>query len=176
MKFKSVTALLGWAFQMCESVPVKVQRFSDVRGAEFNALSPDQLKMQAVDVLAKVARLPEREQAVLAAYFSGDVRAVKRSAALVFPAGWSQPMRIELARCWVNDQQLERSQQEMAAVYLLSQPTIHRRCKEAFSLLSRALDDAMAVMELQLLDLIDAPGRRNSHRFNDFAESACKAA
>lgn len=176
VKFKSVAALVGWAFQVSESVPVKVQRFSDVRGAEFDALSPDQLKMLAVDVLAKVSRLPDKEQAVLAAYFAGDVRAVKKAAALVLPAGWAQPMRIELARCWANDQQLERSQEEMASAFMLSQPTVHRRKKEAFQLMSKVLDASLAVIEVQTLDLVERKTYRNSAREEVVLKHACQAA
>lgn len=175
MKFKSVAALVGWAFQVSETVPVKVQRFSDVRGAEFDALTPDQLKMLAVDVLAKVSRLKLSERSVIAAYCTGDARAVKRVAALL-PGGWSQPMRIELARCWANDQQLERSQEEMAAAFMVCQKTVSRRKCESFAMLSRIQADALAVLELQLLDLIERPSRCNSHRFEVFAESSCKVA
>lgn len=173
MKFKSVTALVGWAFQVSESVPVKVQRFSDVRGAEFDALTPDQLKMLAVDVLAKVSRLPDKEQAVLAAYFAGDVRAVKKAAALVLPAGWTQPMRIELARCWVNDQQLERTQKEMAETFMVSEPTMTRRKRDAFSSLSACLGSALVTLEVQLLDMLDGFSACNAHRIPVRKESTC---
>nr|WP_199065072.1 hypothetical protein [Chromobacterium sp. ASV5] len=166
MQFSTVRGLVGWAFQMSEAVPVKVQKFAESAQREYGALTPDELKAMAVDVLAKVARLPEREQAALAAYFTGDTRAVKRVAALILPAGWSQPLRIELARCWANDEQLERSQEEMGQSYMLSQQTMSRRKVEAFRLLRGTVQTALDVLEVQMLDLVGSPSRKNDHRLH----------
>lgn len=169
MQFIDVGALLAWAFAMRDCVPLKVQKFSDSLGAEFGSLTPAEQKIMAMDVLAKVGRLKSSEQSVIAAYYTGDVRAVKQSAALL-PAGWPQPLRIELARCWSKDQVLERSQQEMAEVYMLSQPTVFRRKAEAFSLLDKVFSSALSVVELQVADVL------KRFIFRRPVESPCKAA
>ncbi|MBM2884078.1 hypothetical protein JFK97_06710 [Chromobacterium phragmitis] len=169
MQFSTVRGLVGWAFQMSEAVPVKVQKFAEAAQREYGALTPDELKAMAVDILAKISRLPEKEQAALAAYFTADTRAIKRAAALILPRGWNQPLRIELARCWANDEQLERTQREMAETYMLSEATMTRRKQDAFAALGGTLRTALEVLEVQLLDLLRHPSRANAHRWEPAA-------
>ncbi len=166
---------MGWAFQMSEAIPVKVQKFAEAAPREFGSLTPDELKMLAVDILAKVARLPAREQQVLAAYFTADIRAVNEAAKLL-PGGWPTALRRELARGWANDQEMARSQDDMGETYMLSQPTICRRQQEAFRILSGAFSTALAVIEVQVLDLVRHATYRNASRSKAFHRSTCAAA
>lgn len=172
MQFSTVRALVGWAFQMTEAVPVKVQKFSDEAGRAFDELSPAERKNMAVDIMAKVGRLPQREQWALAAFFTADIRAINKAATLL-PAGWPTPMRREFARSWVNDQQLERSQEDMGECYYLSQQTISRRKQDAFAILSGAMETGLAVIEVQVLDLIRHTTHRNAKRSKAFHTNTC---
>ncbi|NHR05739.1 hypothetical protein HA052_11060 [Chromobacterium haemolyticum] len=174
MQFSTIRALVGWAFQMSEAIPVKVQKFAEAAPREFDALTPDELKMLAVDILAKVARLPAREQQVLAAYFTADTRAVIEAARLL-PGGWPTALRRELTRGWVNEQEMARSQEDMGQTYMLSQPTICRRQHEAFRILSGTFSTALAVIEVQVLDLVKHATYRNAKRSKAFHSNTCVA-
>ncbi|WP_137010136.1 hypothetical protein [Aquitalea aquatilis] len=175
MQFSTVRSLVGWAFQMSEAIPVKVQKFAEAAPREFDALTPDELKAMAVDILAKVGRLPDREQCVLAAYFTGDVRAVIEAARLL-PAGWPTALRRELTRGWVNDEELGRSQKEIAETFMLSEATTTRRKQEAFRILSGTFSTALAVVEVQVLDLVRHATYRNTARSKAFHGGTCAAA
>ncbi len=175
MQFSTVRALVGWAFQMSEAIPVKVQKFAESQPKEFDALTPDELKAMAVDILAKIGRLPERERAVLAAYFTADVRAIIEAARLL-PAGWPTALRRELARGWVNDEELTRSQKEIAETFMLSEATTTRRKQEAFRLLGNTFVTALAVVEVQVLDLVEHPTYRNTARSKALKGGTCAAA
>lgn len=166
---------MGWAFQMSEAIPVKVQKFAEAAPREFGALTPDELKMLAVDILAKVARLPAREQQVLAAYFTADTRAVNEAAKLL-PGGWPTALRRELARGWANDQVLARDQRDIAETFMLSEATTTRRKQEAFGTLSHHFNQALDVLEIQLLDLVRHANRFNAKRHAAFHKSTCAAA
>jgi hypothetical protein len=175
MRFSTVRALVGWAFQMTEAVPVKVQRFGSEEGKAFDELSPMERKNMAVDIMAKVGRLPEREQIVIAAYFTADIRAINKAAALL-PLGWTLPLRRELARSWVNDEQLERSQEAMGECYYLSQQTMSRRKTDSFRELSRLFNQGLSVIEVQVLDLLQHTNHFNTKRSKAFHQKTCIAA
>lgn len=175
MQFSTVRALVGWAFQMTEAIPVKVQKFAEAQPREWDALTPDELKAMAVDVMAKVGRLPKAEQAVLAAYFTATTTAVIEAAKLL-PGGWPTALRRELTRGWVNDQEMGRSQEEIGQTFMLSQATICRRQQEAFRILGSTFATGLAVIEVQVLDLVEYPTYRNATRSKAFHGGACAAA
>jgi len=175
MQFSTVRALVGWAFQMSEAIPIKVQKFAEAAPREFDALTPDELKAMAVDILVKIGRLPAREQQVLAAYFTGDTRAVIEAAKLL-PGGWPTALRRELTRGWVNDEELGRSQAGMAQTFLLSEAAMTRRKQEAFRTLSGTFSTALAVIEVQVLDLVRHATYRNASRSKAFHDGTCAAA
>lgn len=162
MMFSTIRALVGWAFQMNEAIPVKSARYGEFSAPAFGGMSPGELKDMAVDILAKISRLPAAEQAAIAAYFTGDIRAINAAADLL-PAGWPTALRRELARGWAAES-LTREQKEIAATFMLSEATVTRRKKEAFSLLQTVVARGMATLEIQLLALIMHPSRCNMQR------------
>lgn len=161
--FKNIHALLGWAFQMSAAdMGAKVQVFTDAPGG-VGGLSVLEQRQQALDVLAKVGRLPELEQAVIAARFTLDQRSVN-AAAKALPRIWMTGLRRELARSWANDKTLARSQAEIGETYMRSQPTINRHWKEACDVLDDLYGRGAAVLEVQLMDLLVSVSRCNAHR------------
>lgn len=163
MQFKNIHALLGWAFQMVAAdVTAAACCYSDeVRGA--NGLTGIERLNLALDVLAKVGRLPGLEQAVITARFTLDQRAVN-AAAVALPPIWATGLRRELARAWADDCQLARSQAEIGETYMRSQPTIHRNWRDACRTLGRHYQLGVDTLEVQLLDLLRSASRCNTHR------------
>ena len=157
---------------MYDTLILDTQKFDERIFGCASELTPDERHKMAIDVLAKVARLPAAEQAVLAAYFTGDIRAINKAACLL-PHGWNTPLRREMARAWANDQAFKRTQKEIAETYYLSEPTVTRRKQEAFSILSRHMNTALHVLEAQLLDLIQYANRFNASRGEDLAPTTC---
>ncbi|RXZ42691.1 hypothetical protein [Crenobacter cavernae] len=160
MQFNTIKAIVGWAFQMSEAVPVKSAKYDEFTGPAFGGMAPGELKDAASDILVKVSRLPADEQAVVTAYFTGATKAVHQAADTLpsMPTG----LRRELVRGWAV--QLERDQKEMAATYGLSEATMTRRKKQVFGLLNVALDRALATLEVQLLPLLHHKSVRNANR------------
>lgn len=150
--FFSVLDLLGWSFQMFETESVQISPYHERTSPAFVGMSQGELRCMAVDVLAKVGRLPADEQAVLTAYFLGSAKSIKQSALLVLPKGWPMPLKLELVRRWLGKG--IRSQQLMAESYRLSQQTISRRIADACERLNAVLRRGCAVLELQLADLL----------------------
>lgn len=169
MMFSTIRALVGWAFQMNEAIPVKSAKYGEFSAPAFGGMSPGELKDMAVDILAKVSRLPAGEQAAIAAYFTGDIRAINAAADLL-PAGWPTALRRELARGWANGEQLARSQELIGETFMFSRKTAGRRWDEARALLGRRMQGGIDVLELQLTNYIRHPSRKNLHR------TACIAA
>ena len=169
MMFSTIRALVGWAFQMNEAIPVKSARYGEFSAPAFGGMSPGELKDMAVDILAKVGRLPEAEQAAIAAYFTGDIRAINAAADLL-PAGWPTALRRELARGWANGEQLARSQELIGETFMLSQPTMHRRWQDARRTLGIGMQRGLDVLEIQLMQYIRYASHKNEHR------NACIAA
>ncbi|WP_315383412.1 hypothetical protein [Microvirgula aerodenitrificans] len=169
MMFSTIRALVGWAFQMNEAIPVKSARYGEFSAPAFGGMSPGELKDMAVDILAKIRRLPEAEQAAIAAYFTGDIRAINAAADLL-PAGWPTALRRELARGWANGEQLARSQELIGETFMLSQRTAGRRWGEAKRALGIRMQAGLDVLELLLMDYIRHPSYKNMHR------NACIAA
>jgi hypothetical protein len=154
MQFSTVRALVGWAFQMTEAIPVKVQKFAEAAPREYDALTPDELKMVAVDVMAKVGRLDKADQVVLAAYFTATSTAV-REAAKLLPGGWPTAMRRELTRGWVDDQGLQRAQREIAETFMLSQQTVSDRWMVTQKTFNDLYHHGLKIIEPQVYDLIE---------------------
>jgi len=169
MMFSTIRALVGWAFQMNEAIPVKSARYGEFSAPAFGGMSPGELKDMAVDILAKVSRLPEAEQAAIAAYFTGDIRAINAAADLL-PAGWPTALRRELARGWADGERLARSQELIGETFMLSQRTAGRRWDEARRVLGIRMQAGLDVLELLLIGYISHPSCKNSHR------NACIAA
>lgn len=165
MKFATIRACLGWAFQMSQTVNLKTAKYGEQSAPAFGGESQGDQIMTAINIMNKVSRLPEDEQAVIVAYFTGDQKAVIK-AACCLPMGWPTPMRRMFARSWARGEQLEMSQAEIAATYNFAQKTASRRWNEACSELNKRLNNAMAVLELQMLDLVSVPGRANMHRLH----------
>lgn len=163
MQFSTVRSLVGWAFQMSEAVPVKVQRFGEALPRSVSELTPAEQKDMAVDILAKLARLPENEYAAIAAHATWDQRAIN-AAAKALPHTWPTGMRRELARGWATEKGLVRSQAEIGETYLRSQATVCRCWDEARRTLDRHFWNGLAVVEIQVLDLLNFYSRRNAHR------------
>lgn len=163
MQFKNIHALLGWAFQLSAAdVSSKVQVFTDAAGGGLE-LSPAEQRAMALDVLAKVGRLPELEQAAITARFTLDQRAVN-AAALALPPVWATGLRRELTRAWADDCQLARSQAEIGETYMRSQPTIYRHWQDACRTLGKHCQLGVDTLEVQLLDLLRSASRCNAHR------------
>lgn len=169
MQFVTVKALIAWAFQMSEAVPVKTSKYEERTGVSFGGMSAHELKNMAADVLAKIGRLPREEQVVLVSRFTDSTKAINEAAELL-PRGWPVALRRELARAWADNEQLARSQQDIGTTFMLSQPTVYRRWAEARRCLNGYVESAVKVLELQLLSLVEKPSHYNSHRHN------CKAA
>jgi hypothetical protein len=163
MQFSTVRAVVGWAFQMSEAVPVKVQRFGEALPRGVSELTPSEQKDMAVDILAKLARLPELEYAAIAAHVTWDQRAIN-VAAKALPHTWPTGLRRELARGWATEKGLVRSQEEIGETYLRSQPTVCRCWDETRHTLNRHYRNGLSVIEIQVLDLLDFYSRRNAHR------------
>ncbi len=169
MMFSTIRALVGWAFQMNEAIPVKSARYGEFSAPAFGGMSPGELKDMAVDILVKISRLPEAEQAAIAAYFTGDIRAINAAADLL-PAGWPTALRRELARGWANGEQLARSQELIGETFMLSRQTAGRRWQDARRTLGIRMQAGIDVLELQLTHYIRHPSHKNLHR------TACIAA
>lgn len=168
MKFATIRACLGWAFQMSQTVNVKTAMYSEHNGHAYGAESQADQIMTAINIMAKLGRLPESEQAVLAAFFTCHVEAVNE-AALLLPMGWPTAMRRMFARSWARGESLEMTQAEIAAAYNFSQQTASRRWADACRVLNAELRKGMAAVELQLLDVITVPSSANAHRFHEEA-------
>ena len=160
MKFSTIKALIGWAYQMSEAVPVKSAKYGEFTGAAFGGMTPNELKDAASDILVKVSRLPAAERAVVTAFFTGATKAINKAADSLPPMPTG--LKRELVKGWAV--QFDRDQKEMAETYGLSEATMTRRKKQVFGLLNEALDKALATLEVQLLPLLGNPSRRNAHR------------
>ncbi len=153
MEFKTVSNVLGWAFQVSVATPVEVRNYRERTGRSVSELTYVEEKAIAMEVLAKVARLPEAQYSALAARFTRDIRAIN-TAAKCLPAGWPTPLRRELTRGWAHDGSLARDQKSMAETYLLSTPTLTRRKQQAFLLLDAQLATALEALTPQLSELL----------------------
>jgi len=171
MQFSTIRALVAWAFQMSEAVPVKSAKYGESTGPSFGQMSPAELKDMAADILVKVSRLPWAEQCAITAYCAGSTKACNEIADHL-PAPWPTALKRELARGWANDQVLERDQKQMADTFYLSEATMTRRKKEAFGVFALLMDRGLAVLEVQLLSLVRHRTRRNEK----CRASACLAA
>ncbi len=163
MQFKSVTALLGWAFQIEATAIAKTAKLGESSAPAWGGMSPHDQHGQASMVMAKVNRLPFIERTAVWAYFTAmpaHVMALAES----LPAEWPRSMRVELVTGWAMDGKLKRTQKEMCAEHGISEDTMTRRKKSSFCTLDGMLARATAVIELQHLDLIVSPSRKNAHR------------
>lgn len=163
MRFSTVRSLVGWAFQMSEAVPVKVQRFGEALPRSVSALTPAEQKDMAVDILAKLSRLPEAEYSAIAAQVTWDQRAIN-VAARALPHTWPTGLRRELARGWATEKGLVRSQAEIGETYMRAQQTISDCWQQTIKILNRNYWNGLAVVEIQVLDLLDYYSSRNAHR------------
>lgn len=161
MKFSTIKALIGWAYQMSEAVPVKSAKYGEFTGAAFGGMTPNELKDAASDILVKVSRLPAVERAVVTAYFTGATKAINLAADTLPPMPTG--LKRELVKGWAMEG-LERTQAQIGESYCLSQPTVARRWNAACAALNGKLDTALATLEVQLLPLLSHPSRRNAHR------------
>lgn len=164
MQFSTVRSLVGWAFQMSEAIPVKVQKFAEQVPGAVDDLSPGEKKDMAADILAKVGRLPEHEYAAIAAFFTWDTRAVN-AAAKALPHTWPTGLRRELAKGWAREG-LERNQADIGESYMRAQRTVSDYWTTTQKTLNRNVDNGLAVVELQVLDLLKFYTRRNAHRIS----------
>ncbi len=153
MQFNTVRELVGWAFQMSEAVPVKMQKFTDTAGGSFGELTPAEQRMMADDILAKIGRLPDDEQAALAAMFTGDPRAIK-SAAWWLSRGTDVPLFEAIVWAWVEDGQIKGGQEAWAARLGATQQAIGKRKVGAMIRLDKITTSGFATIEVQVLDLV----------------------
>ncbi len=163
MQFKSVTALLGWAFQIEATAIAKTAKLGESSAPAWGGMSPHDQHGQASMVMAKVNRLPFIERTAVWAYFTAmpaHVMALAES----LPAEWPRSMRVELVTGWAMEGVFKREQADMAAEHGISPATMTRRKQSAFCLLNGILARATAVIEVQHLDLIVLPSCRNAHR------------
>ncbi|WP_283148999.1 hypothetical protein [Silvimonas soli] len=149
---------------MSQTVNVKTAKYGEQSASAYGDESKGDQIMTAVNILNKVAGLPEAERAVIVAYYTCEVAAINE-AALSLPMGWPTALRRMLARSWAGDRGLEMSQDDIATAYSFSQQTASRRWTETCKVLNGDLRSALAVLELQLLDLITMPTVANAHRF-----------
>jgi len=154
MHFSTVRSLVAWSFQMHEVVPFRVQHYGERIPGAVRELTLAEQKNMAVDILAKVARLPEAEYSAIAAMFTGDQRAVN-AAARVLPRSWPTGLRRELTRGWTCKQGLVRSQAEIAETYMRSQQTISAYWSATIKLLNQHYQQGMDAMESQLSDILN---------------------
>ncbi len=163
MQFSTVRSLVGWAFQMSEAIPVKVQKFAEQIPGCGSELTPAEQKDMAVDILAKISRLPELEYAAIAALVTWDQRAIN-AAAKALPHTWPTGLRREMARGWATEKGLVRGQAEIGETYMRGQQTISDNWRATVLTLNRHYRNGLSVVEIQVLDLLDHYTRCNAHR------------
>jgi hypothetical protein len=161
MQFSTVRGLVGWAFQMSEAIPVKIQSFGQEIPACISDLRPDEKKQMATDILAKIARLPPGEYSAIAAFYTGDIRAINE-AAKVLP--WPDvKLRRMMARGWARNG-LEHTHAEIAEMFCRSRQTITDYWGHAKKTLDSRFNSGLATIEVQVLDLLIFYSARNAHR------------
>ncbi|WP_156876831.1 hypothetical protein [Paludibacterium yongneupense] len=148
---------------MSEAIPVKVQRFAEQIPGGVSELSPAEQKDMAVDILAKIGRLPELEYSAIAAIMTRDPRAIN-AAAKALPHTWPTGLRREMARGWATEKGLVRSQKDIGETYMRSQQSVSNYWQETIRTLDRHYWNGLSVVEVQVLDLLDFHSRRNAHR------------
>ena len=169
MMFMTVKAMLGWAFQMETIVIAKTQKYCETASPSFGGLSPHDLKAQAAMIMAKVARLPFEERAVLWLYFTGrETEAIALSSGM--PGRYGLRADRDLLLKWSLGEGV--SCRDFADRYQANYRTANRYENELYRRLNAILRRAMLAIEIQHLHLIQSPmAERNeakpSHRLLD---------
>lgn len=154
MMFMTVKAMLGWAFQMETIVIAKTQKYCETASPSFGGLSPHDLKAQAAMIMAKVARLPFEERAVLWLYFTGrEEEAIALAGSM--PGRYGLKADRDLLRKWSLGEGV--SCRDFADRHSIGRTTANRYENELYRRLNAILRRAMLAIEIQHLHLIQAP-------------------
>ncbi|WP_145927130.1 hypothetical protein [Jeongeupia sp. USM3] len=176
MRFSSVKALVGWAFQMESTVMCRVAKYGESSSPAFGGLSMADQRTQAAMVMAKVLRLPFAERTVLWAFFVGDDAHL-----MVLADRLSVPMsigtRVELVRHWVGEGEATprgrrpKSGRMLAEREKVSESTMTRAKQRVQRECNALFGKALAVIEVQCLPLLVATRQERFHREDE--KSAC---
>ena len=151
MKFRDITSLLGWAFQMQQTEIISKPGYGERISKSFGDLTMEERHKQAVDILAKVSRLKLEEQVCIVSKHTGGNTKAVHDAAYLLP-NWPRPMTLALVRRWAGYRDM--SQREIAEMCGCSQKLVSLREVEAIKILDDYYWRGCDVLEYQLLPLL----------------------
>jgi hypothetical protein len=159
MQFKNIKALLAWAFQIECSASIKISAYGEQTGAGFGVMSMEDQRYQAAMVLAKVGRLPAKDRNLVYGYFTGGQTFLMALAdADLLPSRWPLGFRVEVIGAWLGDG-FKQSQRVTGEKFGIPQQRVGERFRAGCVRLDRALGKELAVLESQLLPLLEQRNR-----------------
>jgi len=152
MRFSNVRSLVGWAFQIETTSMIKVQKFAEAQSPSFGDLSPMDLKTQSAFVMAKIARLPFEERAVLWCLH------VQRETEIIYlstktPQRWGMNTDKDIIRKWCTGEGL--GCRDIGDRHSVHYSTANRYENEVIRGVEVWMHKAYATLEIQHRPLLD---------------------